>query len=327
MNASRLVSSWAFGLAVVAAGTAQAQTPDDAVTMLGASSFRTRAVGVAVLNRVPVSALPSAAPVALMSLLEREATGQVTYNETTADGDESWQEYIVDLSAAVLRLRDSRSLRGLTLLGIETSREAQEYVASLGPAALPALNQAWHDKEIVRPDVILTWGSLLTVSGANTLNSTDRVGVLSRLATAAQTYALSVAGAARRARLVVLAPLIGQVADTTSDETVRARLQRIATDLRAQRDVMTASEVLSQVDEWLGGLCVGATGPRNGACISLDRLLSNAMQQIRDGNAPAARGTVNAAAERVEAARTTGSFIAAEATTLELTLEYLLTRI
>src|SRR5437660_3756129 len=326
MSTYRLIWPWTLALAVVAVGAA-AQSPDDAVTMLSAASLRTRAAGVARLNTLPVATLPAAAPAALISLLEREATGQVPYNETTADGDESWQEYIVDLSDAVLRLHDSRSLRGLTLLGIETSRDAQEYVASLGSAALPALNEAWRTKEAVRPDVIATWGSLLTVTGASALDPTDRASVLSRLASAAQGYALAVAGAARRARLVILAPVVGQIADTTSDETTRARLRHIANDLRVQLDATPSSEVLSQLNEWLGGLCVGASGSRHGACTSLDRLLTNATRQIGDADAPAAHSTVNASLERVEAARTADSFSDSEATTLRLVLEYLVARI
>src|SRR5206468_3544827 len=188
----------------------------DAVTMPASSSFRTRAAGVAMLNAVPVADLRTEGSSALISLLEREATGQVAYNEVTADGDESWSEYIGDLSFAVLRLNDPRSLRGLALLGIETGRDAQEYVASLGAAALPALDEAWQLKATVRPDVIITWGSLLAVTGTNALSASDRTVVLSHVGTALSDYGVAVATAARRGSIVVLAPALLRIAAGSS---------------------------------------------------------------------------------------------------------------
>ena len=327
MSAYRLVSPLVLILAVAVAATARGQTPDDAVTMLASSSFRTRAAGVALLNTIPASALPPAAPPALMSLLEREATGQVQYNEITADGDESWQEYIVDLSAAVLRLRDARSLRGLALLGIETSRSAQEFVASLGAAALPALNEAWRAKPTVRPDVILTWGSALAVTGNSALSPADRLAVLAHLESATELYSLAVAGAAGRARLVILAPILNQIGDTTSDVIVRARLQRVSTDLRTQLALTPPVDVLSQLRAWLGGICLDARGPRNGDCTALQQLLENAAARLRAGEGGAARATLTAARQRVETARRAGTFSGVEAVTLSLDLEYLLGKI
>ncbi len=321
------MKAWILALVIVGTGSARGQTPDDAVTMLSSTSFRTRAAGVAQLNAVPVPDLPAAAPAALIGLLEREATGQVIYNETTANEDESWPEYIVDLCEAVLRLHDPRSLRGLAFLGIETSLAAQEYVASFGAAAFPALDEAWRTKETVRPDVVATWGSLLAVTGANALDATDRVTVLSHLAGAAETYPLSLAGAASRGRLVVLAPAIGQIAETTSDQIVRARLQRIAADLRAQLDGTAPAAALLQLHEWAGGVCLGATGSRHGACTALDRLLTDATKQLENANANGARGTVTAAVARVNAAETASAFSASEATTLRAALQYLLGRI
>jgi len=141
----------ALGLLIALPVGAAAQNVDSLVGVLASPSVYARAQAVARLNLVPLQALPAGAREAMIRLLEREATGQVTYGETTGPDDETYAEYVVDLARGVLRLRDPSAVRGIAFLGIETSRAAQEFIAARGAAAIPVLDEVWAAKERARP--------------------------------------------------------------------------------------------------------------------------------------------------------------------------------
>ena len=88
---------------------AQADNPDSLVRLLTSPSVGVRADAVVRLSLIPMAQLPVAARPALVSLLEREATGQVAYPDTTARY-ETYGEYIIDLTRTVLRFHDPASV-------------------------------------------------------------------------------------------------------------------------------------------------------------------------------------------------------------------------
>lgn len=201
----------ALAAALVCGGAvspAPAQAVDSLTAALGSISLAVRSDAVTGLTLLPLTAVPSGTRDALIALLEREATGaQPADTVQRSEGDETWGEYIIDLADLVRTFGDVRSLRGLAMLGIETSRVAKEFVASFGSQALPALDDAWATKPNARPSVIATWGILV-----RTADSTTRVGVLQRLLAPSDTFPIALANAAVAGNLVALVPFLDSLA-------------------------------------------------------------------------------------------------------------------
>ena len=109
----------ALGLLIALPVGAAAQNVDSLVGVLASPSVYARAQAVARLNLVPLQALPAGAREAMIQLLEREATGQVTYGETTGPDDETHAEYVIDLARGVLRLHDPSAVRGIGSIDVE----------------------------------------------------------------------------------------------------------------------------------------------------------------------------------------------------------------
>ena len=303
----------ALGLLIALPVGAAAQNVDSLVGVLASPSVYARAQAVARLNLVPLQALPAGAREAMIRLLEREATGQVTYGETTGPDDETYAEYVVDLARGVLRLRDPSAVRGIAFLGIETSRAAQEFIAARGAAAIPVLDEVWAAKERARPAIITTWGYTLA-STTNGLDAEDRAVLLGRIIRAAAAYLIPTARAARTASLITLLIPLRQIADTATDPVVKNRLLAAAAELDARMAAASATDVLAQLAEVVAGICQGASGARHGVCVSIQSLTSDAQRHIAAGRTNAAHGVLSALQQRAQAALRDGTLTAFEET-------------
>ena len=56
---------------------------------------------------------------------------------------EEYDEYVIALSRTVVRMKDVRAVRAITLSGLATSRAAQQFVADQGATSLPLLDSAF----------------------------------------------------------------------------------------------------------------------------------------------------------------------------------------
>jgi len=281
--------------------SAQADNPDSLVRLLTAPSLAVRADAVVRLSLIPMAQLPASARPALISLLEREATGQVAYPDTTAAGDETWGEYIIDLTRTVVRFHDPTSVRGLSLIGIQTSRAAQEFVAGLGSQSLAALDEAWTTKRSARPSVLVTLGRMVAQQQMNGLSESDRQGVLKRIWAGVDSFPIALATAARAASFFVLVPVLRHIASSDSDPSVGAAVGRAVAELQPKLDAMPPANVASGLSDWLRALCLSAQGTRSIACTSLSGSLTSARGQITANQPGPARDTLTAFAAQVDA--------------------------
>ena len=278
---------------------AQADNPDSLVRLLTSPSVGVRADAVVRLSLIPMTQLPVAARPALVSLLEREATAQVAYPDTTARY-ETYGEYIIDLTRTVLRFHDPASVRGLSLLGIQTSRAAQEFVAGLGSQSLAALDEAWTTKRSARPSVLVTLGRMVAQQQTNGLSESDRQEVLKRIWAGVDSFPIALATTARAASLFILVPVLRQISSSNSDPSVGAGVGRALVELQPRLNAAPPATVLSGLDDWLRALCLGAQSPRSNACTSLSGSLTSARGQITANQPGPARDTLMAFAARVD---------------------------
>ncbi len=310
---TRISLGSALGLLLAVPVGASGQNVDSLVGVLASPSVYARAQAVARLNLVPLQSLPSGARQALVQLLEREATGQVSYGETTGADDETYSEYVIDLTRGVLRLQDVSAVRGIAFLGIETSRAAQEFIAGRGAAAIPVLDEVWTSKERARPAIITTWGYTLA-STTNGLAPEDRAALLGRIIQAVAAYPIPAARAVRTASLFTLLIPLRQISDTATDPAVKTRLIAAAAELAPRMAAASATDVLAQLAAVIAGLCRGASGAHQGTCASIQSLVTDAQRHIAAGRTNAAHSVLSALQQRAQAALSDGTLTALEET-------------
>jgi hypothetical protein len=335
-----VVSSWplltriatlAVVLGTLGAQAALAQDADALASRLTTSNIHVRAEAVARLNALPISALTPAARGAMIALLEQEATGQAPVSaDTAADVDETYSEYVIDLTSGVMRLQDPAALRGLALLGIQTGRDVQRYVASFGARSLPMLAEAWRLKSDARPSIVTTWALSATLTGPNALSKEDRQQVLASILAASDSYPIAIASAARSGSLVVLMPVLANIAAHTTDEVISSRAEKAISLLDPQRAGMSPLALFDETAQWVAGFCGGpgsATGTRNGTCTSLQNRLDNAREHIVAGRVGPAVNVLTAIEREATDARSKGALTAAEAALISDNARYLASRL
>ena len=325
----------ASSLGATAAG-AQAATADSLAGVLTSPDIHARAVAVARLDALPVTELTPAARSALVSLLDAEATHTVAPDPNQIpDEDETYDEYIIDLASVVMKLHDPAALRGLTLVGIETSEDVQRYIASSGARSLPALDEAWQGNVDARPTIVTTWAFMLGASTPDVLTATDRQRVLASVFAATDSFPIAVAGAARAASLTVFVPALSEIAVTAASDVVRSRAAKAVEVLGPVRDATTAGQLLGQASDLIDAFCarpglantarVHPNRPATCGKIGADMNKAAAAFKVsRPDDAKAALGDASATAAR---ARNIGALSAAEAAVVEGNVAYLLTRI
>lgn len=298
-------------LSVAFSARLESQSVDSLATQLTSADVRTRSVAISALAHVPLTSLPPSTRTTLMSLLEREANGTQVVDPRTADpADETWDEYIIDLTDLVVRVGDSRALRGVTMLGIETSRAAQEFVAGFGAQALAPLDQAWAKKPNARPSVITVWGML-----ARNSDSLTALTAMQRLIAPDDTFPIALASAAEAGNLVALVPFMDSLAASlASRPIVQGAVEETANALRPQFMSLSPAQLIAQYNRWLGAICLNASGAVVGYCESsangLDSsakdLLNDSAKQLQLGFASGAKQELQQVIDRTVSAVKSG---------------------
>lgn len=296
-------------LALVAGSSAPsvlaAQTIDALVQLLDSPDWRVRSDAVSRLNLMPLSDLPATVAPKLTALLEREALQPDLPANVESEG---YGEYEIELVHGVLRFRDPASLRGMALLGIHTSREAQEFVASHGAASLPYLDQAWATQPLARGSVVTTW-ALMLGRFAHTLSRDERLQIQARLLAA---DAINFAWAAVTVPMPEAVPILEATAAADPLEIVRNRAQTALTQLRPLRDALSSQDLAARLREWLDALCSAAQGARRGTCESLTNLLDDVRTHLAAGRTGSAKNAFEAFANRADSAMQQGELTDAE---------------
>lgn len=280
-----------------------AQSVDSLTASLFSTDLLVRGAAVEALARLPLTALPSVTRDALVALLEREATGTQSVDpQQPGDAHESWSEYIIGLADLVQTLGDSRSLRGLALLGIQTSRATQEFVASFGDVAIGPLAEAWATKPDARPSVITTWAII-----ARSADPATQAVVLQRLLAPDDTFPVALADAAVAGNLTGLVPFLDSLAQSGAlIPIVRGAVEEAATALRPAFEALSATALLEQYVDLLSGICLNAKGALRGYCQSSTNGLENSLKHLLRGQAPQVREEVGKVIRRTMEAVSSG---------------------
>lgn len=313
--------STAAALIVCAAGLsspASSQTVDSLATLLQSPRWETRWDGVVGLQRAGASSLHAGARSTLIDLLDREATQPAAEGGPNAAG-EAYGEYLVDLVRLVTALNDQRALRGLTLVGIETSRAVQRWVAAQGAAALPHLFAAWDAVPGGRAAIAETWAIMLQTG---TAGSGDPIRA--RLISGNPMYLVF---ASVRAPLPEAVPMLQQLAATSPRDGVRAEALAGAAVLAPQRDARSPIAILQEVDRWLAAVCVGASGNRNGACNSMRNRIDNAVNHLEHGQLNPAKSVLNSLADKADQSLGQGSISELERQLVAGNARYIISRL
>ncbi|NIR44407.1 MAG: hypothetical protein GWN99_00600 [Gemmatimonadetes bacterium] len=323
MTARSIVANALAATLLASAMPASAQEPDSLLDKLRSPDWRMRDRALAELNfRRPNSIPPGVASEAI-ALLEREATQPRPQVE-----GEGYGEYLLSLIKFVLSFEDPASLRGMALLGIETSRRVQEFVASHGSESLPYLDEAWQKgRRNLRHAVMDTWAVMLS-SHPDRLSRDERLEIMHRLLDAASEHPLAFAWAADIADLVVAMPVLERIAANEQFEIVSRRAQRVLTELQPRRRAQTRQAIGVELSDWLAAICRDTrSGPRQETCESVDGHLARARRLVKAGDGHAAARALRTFADRVSSAREAGVLTDFEAALLTGNATYLAERL
>lgn len=294
LNIGVLLAS--FSAFSAAQSPARSPAPDSLVRMLASPDWRVRSDAIARLNLVPTRQLPSAYATTVIQLFEREAL-------ESRQQSEGYGEYLLDLMQGVVRLRDPRSLRGLALLGIRMSREAQEYVASQGGASLPFLDEAWqrgHSDAIAE-----TWAYMLTRYD-KALNRPERLQVMARFLAVAPANSRAFSWAAQIGPVPEVVPIIEEI-ETNDPQEMRKRAATNALNkLRPLRDGMSPRDLSSRLEDWVEAMCLDASGARAGTCQNLRQRVKMAKDEVQTRGLSAAKPMLGTVVDEVDPARAPG---------------------
>jgi hypothetical protein len=275
---------------------------------LASPSWPARAEAVARLNEHPVADIPKSVASRMIDLLNREGaadtTGGAGRDQTGNEADaEARSEYLIALSDGVLRFRDERSLAGLALLGIQTSSEAQRFVASRGAASLPYLELAVRAKPRAAPHAVTTMAYVLR--DTRQLSQTDSARALATIMHASAEHPIAFTSASRIAGIRDAAPLLARISETQTNELVKASAVRTTAQLRATRLVVKPDVQVGQLAQTLAAACNAL--PTATPCSLPNRLLSLARTAIAKQDSKTAKDELEAFAVEIERQVKSGS--------------------
>jgi hypothetical protein len=294
-------------------------------TALAAADLATRAEAVAALGTVPPGALPATTKLRLVSLLEREATTPAVPRPD--DGEDSERgTYLMQLVRTVVRLQHPASLRGLALLGIQTSLAAQQFVASRGDSSVALLVAAERADTNSRGSVAATRGMMLGEYAAR-LSPVGRLSIRAALLATAPIDPLAFAHGVEYARLVEATPVLVALAAQATEELDRDILGAAATTLTTLRDKAPTEQILDGLTESLAALCASAKGGRQQTCQSMVSAARLAFDHLREARPALARQALRTLAAAATDAMRRGTITPTEGTMIAGTATYLITRV
>ncbi len=297
----------------------RAQNVDSLARLLDSADWRVRSGAVSGLSALAAPRFSASVTEKIIHLLEREAL----HREPTGAGGEGHGEYEISLVELALQLHDPRTLRGMALLGIQTSRAAQTFVASQGSAALPYLAAAWTSDTNARSAVVSTWAMMLGTF-AQALTPSDQADVRARIFAA---DSLDLAFAAEEAPLPEAVPMLAAMSQATASPMLKQELAGALRTLRPLRDRLTASDLIARVQAWRTAFCNGAAGRRAAACEALGARLTVAASDVLAGRTLSARSVLSGIADASDAAFREGALTSLERTFVSENARYLAARL
>ena len=285
------------GAGTPAGGDSLTSRLDTLSRMLDSSDFRARGAAVGALATLPTDSIPSDIKSRLMTLLDREGIAStrgesdITAQSPEVDAEE-YGEYVIALTNLVLTFRDAHASRGIALIGIQTSRDAQQFVAAQGAVVLPLLDSVYVANPATAPAVVKTWGYALATPAVR-LAHADSVHLVSRLLTVAPQHPIAFASAARAAQFVDAAPALEKIGAETSDPNVARVTRSAAIQLKVLRSRQPSRLRVQQMGLVLEGVCADPTADR-ARCAAVNDSLRVIRQVTSDADAERRIGSLSA---------------------------------
>ncbi len=308
-------------------GAAQAPAESIAVwtRQLQNGTLQDRVSGMGRLAGLNPRSLPLATQDAIVAELRRinEALeNNVPVDGATALGSEGFGEDYLDLARAARSLGTPEANRAL-ILSVGVSLGTARRVARLGDAAIPSLAHMLaqnYEPQGALETMGLAW--FWADSTGAPLSDASRVVILRQLIAAGHSpspdFSAGVGAALRWIGDPAFLPL-GQaiVAQAQASGNVFLGYYRLETlpALTAALNKVSPLESALRTRRVLGLLCAGAaSGPRRGACESLENELDAALAHLRAGRTKPAANVLEAVAHRAEDAASVGAITPDEAT-------------
>jgi hypothetical protein len=224
---------------------------------------------------------------------------------------EEYDEYVIALSRTVVRMKDVRAVRAITLSGLANSRAAQQFVADQGATSLPLLDSAFALDPEGSGAVVSTWARSLAGTPSR-LTAAESVFVYGRILQARFAKPIAFLSAVRIAGLSELLPIVDSLAHDPSPAIAGAA--KLATmDLARPppaRPPLDAGGWATRLRLYVGYLCAGTLDPTRQDCEELVAGTSGAVDAVAR---TAGRAPLEAALQRVTAAA--GRMVAAQGAT------------
>lgn len=273
----------------VAVGQRPQPSTDSLLKLVFSPLWQVRDDAVLRLSLMHADQRPSGYAAAVIRLLELEAIdsapGDNPHPSDSNDGDgegEGYGEYVLHLVEAVEPLHDPRSLRGLALLGIQTGRPSEEYVASLGDTAIPFLDESW--KRGAQNPVATTW-AYMAIRYEKALSRGGRLQVLKRLLATDSVNPRAFGWGMINGPFPEAVPLLQDLADTGAPPITRRFTEDFVSRLKPERDQLPGTALLERLGDWTEAFCLDATGSRREACEVLTADASRARRYADSGPA------------------------------------------
>lgn len=271
---------------------AQGVPPESLLVQLRSPDWLVRSDALARLSVLPPGSRPTGYADAIVALLDKETT-----TPDTAASGEGGGEYMIQVIDAALGLRDPRTLRGMAVWGTQISRVARDFMAEQGSAALPYLDEAWNSVYSNRDFIVITWARMLGTY-RNRLTNSEQVSVLRSILNA---DSLALIEGVTRVPLPEALPAVEGIAASTRRSILRVSATEAAAALRPLRAALGPTQLVQQLADVLGALCLGAQGARSSACTSLSATLSRASALLAANQPGPADDALTAFAARVDA--------------------------
>jgi hypothetical protein len=235
--------------------------------------------------------LPAALATQIVLVVKQAAT-----TPTFDAGSEDYGEYLIDLFLATVKTGDKSTIPALISLGaIGTNGGVASFVASGGPAILPALD-AWQRTAPSDAGAVLEVEALMYAQQSPILTAADSAALISRILSAVSSDAVSarveLPYLTLRAPLPELVPLLRMMATTDTVRLlpegifpVRREAQVAADSLSVAWAALTPTQLLAALTREQSAACVGASGALYGHCQSMGAHLDDIAKHLGKGNA------------------------------------------
>lgn len=289
--------------------TVVALTPaaDTSLRMQASPDWRLRAREIVRISRQPPLQVHPSVAAALITQLDSvgvmRMNGIALLPTTATDADrEDYGEYVTALNRTVLRLvtphpHDTQAVRAIALAGLQTSQDAQRFVAAQGATSLPILDTAFALSGDVSGAVVTTWAHMLAAS-PSTLSAEDSVFVYGRILHARWSHPVPFLYATRIAQLFELRPIVDSLTRDPSSATAGAA-KLAERDLSERATAARRADWLTRLRLYIGYVCAGTLDARRQACTDM---VAAGQEASRAGSVPTGQPRMAAALRRVAAA-------------------------